>query len=521
MPDNAGFAFLPLILPMPAKAPQFHTLPRAGACRTSLCLALILLVSACVSPEGIRHGDALLQPAALQAGSLKPDQQASWPEGTWWREFGDAQLDALVTEALAGNPSLKAAETRIRSAQALAESAAAVMQPQGVASASVAKEHLPEHFVYPAPYAGSTAYVGRAGLDFAYEFDFWGKHRAGLDAALSQEQAAKADAAAARLMLEAAVVKAYVRLANLNAANDVACAVEAQRRSRAELAKKRHDAGLDPAMDRRQFDSALLASRAELSQILTAQDLMRHQIAALLGQGPDRGERIDLPRINLPMAAAGLPQVLPADLLGRRPDLAASRWRVEAAARQEDLAKARFYPDVNLSGFVGLASLSLSSLLNLGSRDAAIGPAISLPVFDGGRLRANLKSKAADLDLAIAQYNQSLIDALRDVAEQMTTLRGLLRQQDETRLAVSAAQKAYDLAQRRYEAGLSDRLKVLDAETPLLVQRRLETDLAGRLLEARIELIRALGGGYRATAPQAAPLAANTETKNEKNPKQP
>jgi NodT family efflux transporter outer membrane factor (OMF) lipoprotein len=189
---------------------------------------------------------------------------------------------------------------------------------------------------------------------------------------------------------------------------------------------------------------------------------------------------------------------LPSDLLGRRADIAAARWRVEAATQDVGNARAQFYPNINLVAFAGFSSIGLDRLLGAGSEQWGVGPALRLPLFDGGRLRANLSGKTADLDAAIESYNAAVIDAVRDVADQLASTQAIARQQTEQRAAQTAAENAYEIAQQRFAAGLSNYLQVLNAETAVLSQRSQSVDLAARALDTQVALLRALGGGYQA-----------------------
>jgi len=193
-----------------------------------------------------------------------------------------------------------------------------------------------------------------------------------------------------------------------------------------------------------------------------------------------------------------LPPLIPADLLGRRADIAAARWRVEAAAQDVAYVKTQFYPNINLVGFAGFSSIGLNHLLESGSGQWGVGPALRLPIFDAGRLRASLRGKTADLDAAVESYNATVLDAVRDAADQATSSRAIARQQAEQQAAQQAAESAYDIAVQRYKAGLGNYLNVLTAETSVLAQRRLAVDLASRALDTQVALIRALGGGYGA-----------------------
>ncbi|HEY4998347.1 MAG TPA: TolC family protein, partial [Usitatibacter sp.] len=190
------------------------------------------------------------------------------------------------------------------------------------------------------------------------------------------------------------------------------------------------------------------------------------------------------------------PAAIPADLLGRRADVAAARWRVESAVSDVKVAKAQFYPNVNLAAFAGFSSIGLDQLVRAASAQYGAGPAIRLPIFDAGRLRANLRVKTADLDAAVESYNGALLEAVRDTADQIATFRSVERQRSEQSEARAASESAYDLATQRYRAGITNYLTVLTAETAVLNQRRQSTDLTARALDAQIELIRALGGAF-------------------------
>jgi NodT family efflux transporter outer membrane factor (OMF) lipoprotein len=205
---------------------------------------------------------------------------------------------------------------------------------------------------------------------------------------------------------------------------------------------------------------------------------------------------------------------IPADLLGRRADIAAARWRVEAATSDVANAKTQFYPNVNLTAFVGFQSLGFGKLLKSGSEQWGVGPAVHLPIFEGGQLRANLRGKAADLDAAIESYNAAVIDAVRDAADQVSSAQSIARQQAEQRDAQTAAEGAYDIAVQRYRAGLGNYLNVLTAETAVLAQRRLAVDLAARALDTQVGLARALGGGWQAPATTTANAPASSAALN-------
>ena len=235
--------------------------------------------------------------------------------------------------------------------------------------------------------------------------------------------------------------------------------------------------------------------RTELAQYDEAIAVARNQLAALAGAGPERGSGIAAARAAT-RPATTLPAAIPLDLLGRRPEIVASRWRVEGAQHDVDVAKALFYPNINVVAFLGFSSIGLSKLLLAGSEAAGVGPAIHLPIFEGGRLNANLRGRAADVDLAVAAYNQAVIDAVHDLADALASIGGLSRIAAEQARARTATTDAYNIAVIRYKAGLGNYLTVLTAQTQELIQDRLDADLAARAFELDVNLVRALGGGY-------------------------
>jgi NodT family efflux transporter outer membrane factor (OMF) lipoprotein len=466
-------------------------LQRAAASATALMLA------ACASTGDLAPKSAIIDPASLQAGrslSDAPLKPADWPAADWWKRFGDAQLDALVDEALAGNPSMRSAHARFDRAIALAGAAGAPLTPQVSAGADLNRQRFSGTGIFPPPIGGSWYTQSQLALQFSYELDFWGKNRAAYDAALGQARAAEVDGFAARLLLSAAVARAYAQLAHAFEQLDVAQATLAQRQAIFDLTRGRLAAGLDTKVELKQAEASIPAVRQRIAQVEEDIALARNQLAALAGKGPDRGLSIERPR-----AEAGpfsIPSTLPADLLARRPDIVAQRWRVQAARRDIDSAQAQFYPNVNLAALAGVQSVSFSKLLTKDSAIPMADAAVQLPIFDGGRLRGNLGAKDADYDLAVEQYNQTVLDAVREVVDRLASLRSVDTQNTEARPGLSAAEEAYSVAVARYRAGLGNYLQVLSAETQVLDQKNLKADLHFRELDLSIDLIRALGGGF-------------------------
>lgn len=466
--------------------------------RIALLLAAALLAAACATPGNDKPRSTLGEANRLAASETLVTANVSpsaWPAADWWKQFGDPQLDRLVDEALHGSPTLRAADARVRKALASAAAVNAGRAPQVTGTADATRQRFSEHFIYPPPFAGSWVTTADLTANLSFDLDLWGKTRSEYEAAVDKAQAAQLDRDAAQVLLSTSIVRAYVQLQRAYEQLDIAQSLLTQRDDLRKLVDQRKTAGLDSALELRQAEAALPEARERVSQLEETLALTRNQIAALLGEGPDRGRAIERPQMKNGSAPL-LPSRLPADLIGRRPDVAAQRWRVEAALKDTAGARAEFYPNVNLVAFAGLQSIGLSNLVKSGSAIAGVGPAVHLPILDGGRLRANLAGKHADYDVAVEQYNQSLADALRDVVDQLASFRSVDEQRAQADAAVGIAQDAYDLAVLRYREGLGNYLQVLSAESQVLGQKSLRADLAARGREVSVNLARALGGGY-------------------------
>jgi NodT family efflux transporter outer membrane factor (OMF) lipoprotein len=486
-----------------------------GTALRATALRALLTLAACASTHGLKPQAAVTAADSLNAERALGDagtDPAAWPSRNWWVRFGDPQLDRLISEGLAGSPSLKVAAARARQASALADAAASTRSPRVDSSLSATRERFPAGALVPPPFAGGWGTLDQLQATLSWDLDFWGKNRATFEQALGQARAAAVDAQAAQLALSVDIAHAYVQLMRAYLQLDVAQATVDQRERIFALTRDRNAAGIDSRLELKQAEAAVPAAREQVAQLNETIALTRDQIAALIGQGPDRGLAIERPAAMV-SADAVLPSRVPSQLLGRRPDIVAQRWRVEAARRGIDVAQTQFYPDVNLTAFVGFQSLGTSGFLGLGNRELGVGPALSLPLFDAGQRRANLAAADAQYDVAVEQYNQTLSDALREVVDQLSSFSSLSQQRSEQQQALAASREAYDLAVLRYREGVGNYLQVLSAEAPLLAQESLEVDLRSRALDLSINLVRALGGGLEeAPAPQvsAAPEFAST-----------
>lgn len=465
--------------------------PASALWRAYLLPAVALALAACAPMDPRAPMDPPVDATKLGAAKSALD----WPRDDWWKRYADAQLDALVADGLAGSPSLAAARARIARAQAAAGVARSALLPEVSGNGAATYQRYSENYIFPPPLGGTWQTDARATLDFSFEFDFWDKNGAALRAALSQTQGAAADAETARVTLTAGIARAYFNLQRLFAQRDVSLAALTQREDIVRITSERYTAGLDTRVEVRQADAALATIRTELAQYEDAIAIARNQLAALVGAGPERGQDIQAVKLAT-LGSPALPASIPLDLVGRRPEIVASRWRIDAAKEDIAVARAQFYPNVNIVAFAGLSSLGLSNLVTSGSAIFGVGPAIHLPIFEGGRLNANLRGRDADANLAVVAYNQTVIEAVHDVADAVQSIRGHARISAEQAQARAATTDAYNIAVIRYRAGLGNYLSVLTAQTAQLAQDRLEADLAYRAYDLDVNLARALGGGY-------------------------
>ena len=471
-----------------------------------LSAMLSLVLSGCASFAGIFPQAETIDASAL-AGSAATEPYADWPAEDWWRELQDPVLAGLIARAVNGSPTLQEAEARLTRARAIANQAESALWPSVDGAVSTTREHFSERGTTPPPFNGTTQNINDLGLSAQWQADFFGKNRENLRAALGEMNAAEVENRAARLLLATNVARSYYQLSLLLAQREVLAQRSRQRGELAALVERRFHAGLDTAVELESARGVLPENARDIASIDEQIGINRHALAALTAQGP---QTLDDIAPTLPaVAPLALPPVLPADLLGHRADVVAARWRVEAATHGLEATKALFYPNINLQAFAGFSAIGFSHWLEAGNRQFGAGAAISLPLFDAGRLRNLYRASAAQVDSSVASYNSTLLGALRDVADQLTTLRALdtqLARQDE---ALASADRAYQLAVRRYEAGITDRLNVLNVETNLIAQRRSAVDLRARWIDARIGLINALGGGFAATdTPPAVASAA-------------
>ncbi len=366
----------------------------------------------------------------------------------WWNTFQDPELDRLIRLGLKDSPTLAEAQARVGEAVAQAQSAKAGLLPSANLDASALYQRAPQNYVIPPPLAGHSFWEGQAGATLNWDLDFWGRQADAVHRAQALTQSARFDVDNARLMLAGAITQAYVELYREYALADIAERSEAQRQNIVNITRRRVAAGLDTQLELRQAEGQLPQARVAREQAQAAADLAVHQLAALTGQGADAYALIQRPVLHVE-AALPVPTALPINLLARRPDVLSSRLTVEA-----------------------------------------------LPLFDGGRLRAEYRGSEAQLDAAIAGYNDTVLRAVQQTADQITRLDALERERLDQQQTLDATEAAYKLAEERYRAGLASYLSVLNAETQVLTARQSMVDIQTSQAVSRVTLLLAVGGSF-------------------------
>ena len=469
--------------------------------------AAVLLAGCVLPPKESAHPEAVQNTrVGLTGAAIDPV-----PDG-WWQSFDDPQLDRLIRDGLKDSPTLAQAQARVADALARSQIAQAKRLPSANLDASALYQRAPENYLIPPPLAGHTFWEGQAGASLGWDLDFFGKQANAVHRAQALTHSAELDVESARLMLATAIAQSYVELYRENALADIADRSAAQRENIVAITRRRVAAGVDTQLDLRQAEGQLPQAHVARDQARAAADLAVHELAALVGQGADAYASIQRPTLNLD-AALPVPTALPINLLARRPDVLSARFNIEAADSQRLSDRAAFYPDINLKALAGIGAFGLSNLVEWSARGYGAGPVISLPLFDGGRLRAQYRSSEAQLDQAISGYNDTVLRAVQQTADQLTRIDALARERVEQQQTLEANEAAYKLAEERYRAGLASYLSVLNAETQVLTARQSMVDIVANQAVARVTLLLAIGGSFdpRTAAPANASSYSATE----------
>ncbi|KMN30803.1 hypothetical protein VI26_20055 [Chromobacterium sp. LK1] len=456
-------------------------------------LAATLMLSACAGMDAVAPQSTLLHAAP-------PAEWAGAPAAEWWRQWRDPQLEALIRQALRDNPGLRGAAARLRQAQALSDVSAAATLPQVNAQGQSTRQlHAEDNLVSPIG-NGNYDWQTRATVSVSYDLDLWGREREALTASLNDAQVAAADARISALNLETAIVRGYLQLAEQYQQKDLAAAALQQQQALLELSRRRKAAGLAAEPEVVQQQGRLPPSRTQVEQIDERIATLGNQLAALSGQPPEAAGRLRRPTLSLAQPLSSL-ATIPAQLLGRRPDLSAQRWRVEAEAARIKVARAAFYPNINLSAFAGYQGIGFANLISPATALRGFAPAISLPIFEGGRLRGQLRAQTAAYDQAVESYNATLINALSETASAIAHVQSTVKQAEQADRALAAANRELALAEQSYRAGLSDQSPVRQLRLSQLSARQKQAQAQAQRLDGYAALMAALGGGIETLSP--------------------
>jgi multidrug efflux system outer membrane protein len=462
-------------------------------------------------------GCALIHHNGTPRAEIVPDQinlandihlaRDGWPAARWWTRYHDAQLDALIDQALSNAPTMLIARTRVAQARSDVELVTAGSSLQVTALALLDREHVSSNgFLGPfgtnEPALGLTGpwYTeGVVGLGADLNIDIWGKQRAQIAASVGVSNARLAETSAVELEISTDVAQLYYSIQTtyqlidlLNESHEIAAFTVQAHEGRAAR-------GLEA---RTQLEEARAQQLEVEGQIVSAQEQIRQfreSLRALVGAGPDGLPAIEA--VALPRSRAALPATLSYELLARRPDLQAMRWYVEASFDRIDAAKAAFYPSFDIKAFFGVNALHLTDLFTHASQQINLIPGLYLPIFDGGRLNANLGGAREGSNLLIEQYNQAVLNAVRDVAQAGSRLLAFDAETELQKQRIESVAFARDSAEAHYRRGLASQLTALEARQPVIVEQVAMLTLDGQMLRQEIALTKALGGGYRADRP--------------------
>nr|WP_155462541.1 efflux transporter outer membrane subunit [Duganella radicis] len=467
----------------------------------AVAAAVAITLAGCAQIPADKQPLARRDIASAELSSNIKLAKEGWPQAQWWTAYHDAQLNAIIKQALAGGPSLEVAAAHIGTARSSLSRSVADLGIAGAVNGNANRQRYSGTGLFPAPIGGAYFTEETLRLDLRYNFDWWGKNRAQVSAAVGELNAGRAEYAEAEQVLAAAIAQSYFRLqgawARLANTDQLAAAQTALVQDKA----RRIAQGLANADEQRAAEAELRLTAKQQAALKADIEHEREALRALAGA--DNTALADLKPVALTATPHALPARLGMELLARRPDLQAARWKLEASLSKIDAAKAAFYPDVNLTGAIGLNSVKAEDLLQLASRTVYIGPSVSLPLFDAKRLDAQLDSARTTRNERIAEYNQTIVEAVRDVAQGGAQLQGIEQQITQQTAATTLARAQLASAQKRLDHGLANNNSVLNARLALLKQQDADLYLQQVQLLAEVALTNALGGGYHEEAPLA------------------
>ena len=446
---------------------------------------------------------------ASELGSWKQGQPLdNVPKGNWWEVFDDTNLNALEAQALRANQELKAAVARVEQARDAARVARSDLLPTLDLAPSYNRQRYSPN-AEPS-FGNLTANTFSTPLDLSYEIDLWGRVRRGFESARADAQASLAEYYNVLLTLQSDVAQNYFALRSLDAEIATVTDTVELRREQVKLVRGRYEGGIGSQLEVAQAETELATTEAEAASLAQRRAELENGIAILIGLNPSGFHLSARGADNWAPQPPEIPAGLPADLLERRPDVAAAERQLASANAKIGVAKAAFFPVLTLTGSGGYVSADIDNLFNWSSRTWSVGPSLSLPIFAGGRNRANYHRSQAAYAEQVALYWQQVLVAFGDIEDSLADIHYLADQAAAQERAVASARRAADLAEDRYRSGIVSYIEVVDANRDALTAERDNAQLAGQRLIASVRLIKALGGGWNATALQPSLAMART-----------
>ncbi|WP_052281861.1 MdtP family multidrug efflux transporter outer membrane subunit [Kluyvera genomosp. 1] len=461
-------------------------------------------LSGCALIRNDSAAHSQLQPTQIRLADDIHLASQGWPQAQWWRQFNDPQLRSLIDKALSGSHTLAEAKLREEKAQSQADLLEAGSQLQMVALGMINRQRASANG-FLGPYALDAPRIGMdgpyyteatVGLVAGLDLDLWGVHRSAVAAAIGAQNAALAETAAVELAISTGVAQLYY---SMQASYQMLDLLE-QTRDVINYAVQAHQSkvaqGLEAKVPYHGARAQMLAVEKQIAAATGQIKETRESLRALIGANGN--ELAEIKPVALPQVQTGIPATLSYDLLARRPDLQAMRWYVQASLDQVDAAKALFYPSFDIKVFFGLDAIHIDDLFKGPSKQINFIPGLRLPLFDGGRLNANLKNIRATSNMLIERYNQSVLDAVRDVAINGTRLQTLNEEREMQAERVEASQFGQNAAEAAFHRGLGSRLQATESRLPVLSEQMSLLVLDTQRVVQSIQLIKTLGGGYQA-----------------------
>ncbi len=471
--------------------------------RASLALAAVLSAGCAVGPNYVRPS-APVPPEYKEAPSSQAPAAEQWKQaqpqdgarrGNWWEVFGDADLNGLEAQVTVSNQTIAQAEAAFRGARALARGVRAGFFPTLGTAPSVTRSSgvttkAPGTPGVPAP----TVTTYSVPVDLSWELDLFGRIRRSVEAGVANAQASAADLEAVRLAMHAELAVDYFALRGLDSEKALLDSTVAAYATALELTTNRYKQGIVSGIDVAQAETQLETTRAQATDLSIARAQAEHAIAVLVGKAPGEFAIAARPTSVTPPE---IPVGLPSELLERRPDIAAAERLVAAANAQIGVARAAYFPTLTLAGAAGYQSSTLTKFFTLPNRFWSLGPALAETLFSGGKRRAAAEQALAAYDATVAAYRGSVLASFQDVEDNLAALRILAEEAGQQAAAVNAAERSLRMAKNRYQAGISTYLEVVTAQSAALANERAAVELLTRRMTASVNLIKALGGGWR------------------------